>query len=84
MRKVTMQITGERLMAMHDNEMTVFVTPGAENAPYWASRPNFQDDYAVGNTHEIIEFISVEYGTDEDELRSDETVYDFEVEVNDA
>jgi phosphoribosyl-AMP cyclohydrolase len=78
----TITITGERLMAMYDNDMALFVTPGAEEQPYWASRPNFQDDYSVATAGAVVEFVSIEYGTDEDDLRTDETVY--EVDLSDV
>ena len=76
----TISITGSQLMAMYDNEMDVFVTPGAEDRPYWASRPSFQDDYAVATAGDIIELISDEYATDDDSLRTDESTYEIDLD----
>jgi len=75
----TISITGSQLMAMYDNEMDVFVTPGAEDRPYWASRPNFQDDYAVATAGDIVELLSDEYATDDDSLRTDEAIYEIDL-----
>ena len=76
----TISITGSQLMAMYDNEMAIFVTPGAEDRPYWASRPSFQDDYAVATAGDIIELISDEYATDDDSLRTDESTYEIDLD----
>ena len=81
MAQVTMQVTGVRLMAMVDNEMGVYVTPGAEERPYWASSPNFQDDYAVASAGDVVRQIEEREAVFEDELRSDEGVYEFTVVV---
>jgi hypothetical protein len=80
---IEMHITGERLMAMYDNDMDVYATPGASEA-YWASRPNFMYDKVVRTAQEIIDDICADYGMDEDELRADETPYTFLVELIEA
>ena len=80
MAQVKMTITGERLMAMYDNEMGVYVTPG-DNRPYWASSPNFQDDYAVASAGAIVRQIEKREAVFEDELRTDEGTYEFYVKV---
>lgn len=77
---IEMQITGERLMAMYDNDMDVYATPGA-SAAYWDSRPNFMYDKCVQTATAIIEEICLEYGLDEDDLRTDEQPYTFLVEL---
>lgn len=79
----TIQITGERLAAMYDNEMGVYVTPGAEEHPYWDSRPNFMYDYSIGSVWTILDILSEQagYEVDIDDLRDDETVYEVELET---
>lgn len=79
MTAITM--TGERLVAMYDNDMGVYVTPGAEDAPYWASRPNFQNDYCILACYEILDRLSAEAGYDVeiDDIRDDEAEYTIEV-----
>ena len=81
MTQVTMQVTGVRLMAMVDNEMGVYVTPGAEERPYWASGPSFQDDYAVASAGDVVRQIEEEQGVFEDELRDDSGMYEFAVDI---
>ena len=81
MAQVTMQITGERLMAMADYEMGVYVTPGAEGRPYWASSPSFQDDYAVASAGDVVRQIEERDGVFEDELRDDAGTYEVTVDV---
>lgn len=78
-----MHITGERLMAMYDNDMDVYATPGASEA-YWSNRPNFMYDKCVLSASAIIEDICMEYGLDEDDLRTDESEYTFLVELIEA
>lgn len=77
---IEMHITGERLMAMSDNDMDVYATPGASTA-YWDSRANFMYDKCVQTATAIIEEICMEYGLDEDDLRADEQSYTFLVEL---
>lgn len=72
------RISGERLMAMYDNDMGVYLTPGADQ-PYWASGPNFQNDYCVATAHDIIG--SVEMDMDMDDLRTSEAEIEYEVEA---
>jgi hypothetical protein len=86
MTKITMSITGERLAAMYDNDMSIFVTPGVEEHPYWSSGPQFVYDYGVASVQEIIDQLSEDagYDVDIDDLRAGEeskTEYVFEVET---
>ncbi len=80
---MTITITGERLAAMYDNDMGVYVTPGAENRPYWASGPQFRDDYGVASVQDILDRLSEDagYEVDIDDLRDDEAAYEVEIEA---
>lgn len=80
---IEMSITGERLMAMYDNDMNVYATPGAYTA-YWASRASFMYDERVQTASAIIEEVCMEYGLDKDDLRTDETPYTFLVKLVEA
>ena len=77
MAQYTIEITGERLAAMADNEMGVYVTPGS-NTPYWASSPSFTYDVALGSAQDVADAISSDFGyeIDIDDLREDEDVYE--------
>ena len=77
----TITIAGERLAAMSDNDMSLYVTPGAEERPYWASRPSYQDDYSVATVQDVLDQLSEAAGYDVelDDLRADETPYAFAI-----
>lgn len=77
---IEMEITGERLMAMYDNEMDVYATPGASTA-YWASNPNFMYDKCVRAAQKIIDEVCLEHGLDEDDLRTSEDRFTFSVRL---
>jgi hypothetical protein len=70
----TITITGERLQAMHDNDMRLYHTPGDSDRTYWSARANFRDDYAVADVWDLLD----QYGIGIDEIDADET-YEFEV-----
>jgi hypothetical protein len=80
----TIAITGKRLAAMYDNDMSLYVTPGAEDHPYWASRPNFRDDYGIASAQEVLDLWNEQQGDvlDIDDIRAEEG--EFEVEVSTA
>ena len=75
---IIIQITGERLMAMADNEMDVYATPGASHV-YWSSRPQFAYDECVMTAEAIINDVCIEYGLDENDLRTSEDMVDVRV-----
>jgi hypothetical protein len=78
----TLTITGERLMAMYDNEMKVYGTPNSYE-PYWASHPSFMYDVCLATVDDLIDQGEWD-ALDEDEmqaLRTDETAYTFEIAV---
>jgi len=81
MSKANITITGERLAAMYDNDMGVYITPGAEERPYWASQPSFRDDYCTANVQTLLDQLSDEAGWDVgiDDLRADQAPYAFTV-----
>jgi hypothetical protein len=77
MTTVNVQMTGERLAAMSDNDMAVYHTPGASNV-YWASGPSFMYDTCVATVKDFL----TEAGYDElDESLSDE-IFDLDIEID--
>jgi len=80
----TITISGERLAAMYDNDMGLYVTPGAEDAPYRASRYHFRDDYGIASAEEVLEAWNEQQGDvlDIDDIRNEEG--EFEVEIDTA
>lgn len=79
----TIKISGERLAAMYDNDMGLYVTPGAEDAPYWASSPNFMYDYSVASAEEVLEAWNEQQGDvlDIDDIRNEEGEYEVEIDT---
>lgn len=77
----TITITGERLAAMYDNDMGLYVTPGAEGRPYWASRPSWQDDYGIASAQDVLDAWNEQQGDslDIDDIRADESEYEIEI-----
>lgn len=77
MKTTTIRITGERLQAMYDNDMSVYATPGAHEV-YWASRPNFMYDECIASVNDLLDQIEPGIEYTRDDLNPDET-YEFEV-----
>lgn len=80
---IEMHITGERLMAMLDNGMDVYATPGSSEA-YWASQPSFAYDQCVLTARAIIDEVQEVECLEEEEIRASETPITFLVELLEA
>ncbi|GIW16841.1 MAG: hypothetical protein KatS3mg063_2694 [Tepidiforma sp.] len=78
MGTASVRITGERLRAMADNGMNLYLTPGA-SAPYWASGRQFAHDQCVATPWDVLKANGYH---DVDEPGDDE-VLDIEVELID-
>ncbi|GIW16811.1 MAG: hypothetical protein KatS3mg063_2664 [Tepidiforma sp.] len=78
MGTATVRITGERLRAMADNGMNLYLTPGA-SAPYWASSRQFAYDECVATPWDVLRANGYE---DVDDPDGDE-ILEIEVEVID-
>lgn len=83
MATTTVKITGERLGAMDDNDMSVYCTPGSSQ-PYWANRANFTYDERVATVQDFYN----EFGIEREDLNVggeyDEEVFEIEVELVEA
>lgn len=53
MATVNVRMTGERLAAMSNNDMSLYCTPGAGEV-YWASRPSFAYDECVATAEDFL------------------------------
>lgn len=79
MTTITIEITGERLKAMDDNEMKVYATPGSSQ-PYWASRASFTYDECVARPQDFLD----EAGYDELDASLFEEIFTLDVQLVEA
>lgn len=76
MTTINIQITGERLAAMSDNDMSLYCTPGSSQ-PYWSSHPSFMYDKVIATPQDFLEAA----GYDELDNSLDEEIFDLDVEL---
>lgn len=76
---MTITITGERLMAMYDNDLSAY-TWGGSGGIDWINVNQAGNAQFVASAHEIIEWASMEYGMDEDDLRTSEELIEYEAD----
>jgi hypothetical protein len=69
--KMIIEMTWERLAAMHDNGQSLYATPGAAR-PYWASNANFTYDECVATVWDFATRDGIEYSRDPDGWEGDE------------
>ncbi len=76
---INVQMTGERLAAMRDNDMAIYATPGS-SAVYWASEANYMYDTCVGTVQDFLDAV----GYDELGECDMEEIFDLDVELVEA
>ena len=80
---MSVQITGERLGAMDDNDMSVYCTPGSSSV-YWASNPSFMFDTCVATPQDFYDA----HGIDREDVNKDgeydDEIFDLDVELIEA
>lgn len=85
-KKVTVEMTWERLAAMDDNGNRLWATPGA-SAPYWNWEPSYTYDECVGAVHKFVDQYGMQYDREDtwdDDSEPDDRVFILEIKIPDS